>query len=139
MIHNHQLRPFCFAVSFDTIMELSKSNERWGGGLPPAAYTHCYARLDSANARKYRSIHADRGALVRIDIIYFRIYVKTYGRDCGTRSLHPRGEIHFNARRKRDPIDLRRTKHISNRDYARIGCPTSFNLSRLNFVGQKFR
>lgn len=77
LIHDHQLRPFCFAVSFDTIMELSKSNERWGGGLPPAAaaaaHTHCYARLDSANARKYRSIHADRDALVQIDIIYFRI------------------------------------------------------------------
>jgi len=29
--------PVLFAVSFDTIMELSKSNERWGGGLPPAA------------------------------------------------------------------------------------------------------
>lgn len=77
LIHDHQLRPFCFAVSFDTIMELSKSNERWGGGLPPAAHTHCYARLDSADARKYRSIHADRSALVQIDVIYFQICVKT--------------------------------------------------------------
>jgi len=45
--------PVLFAVSFDTIMELSKPNGRWGTGLPPAAistaaHIHCYARLDSA-------------------------------------------------------------------------------------------
>lgn len=59
--------PVPLAVSFDTIMELSKSNERWGG-LPPAILT---ARIHIVTLvppplpfGKYRSIHAGRAIAV---------------------------------------------------------------------------
>lgn len=81
--------PVLFAVSFDTIMELSKSNERWGGGLPPAAIstaariyivTLVSMLLPLGNTGQFTLPVRDRRVYI---YIYLWIYVKkkSYARD----------------------------------------------------------